>query len=253
MPIYLACGPEESVTSLPMTCRPARLGFHLAADYPSLLGPEVSAGENGTFLVLHDDVLPPYAPSAQLASMIVTLCAELGGGLICRFERTPNSFWQQLSQLLDEQAAQWNVPLMVPEQYAANVQVAHVIVEPTLGAMPFRHQAEAAASKYPARAILQLLPTRLDVTLPGSGTSLSFDALQNLMQTQSPAIFRDDALICDYFGYLENQQLHLVLFDTSETLAEKQKQAEAAGCAGTVGLYGQWAQYFESRYRQTIK
>lgn len=243
MPIYLACGPEELAASLPALCRPARLGFHLAVDYPSLLGPEVPAQETGSFLVLHDDVLPPYEPTAQLAAMIVTLCAELRGGLICDFHRTPTPFWQQLTHLLDEQAAYWSVPLLVPEAFAAEAQQAQIVVPLETGATPFAQQAQAAAATYPQRAVLQLQPLGLDVALPGHGAALTSGALQTLLREKAPAVFHDDALICDYFGYLQEKQLHLVLFDTAQTLAEKQRQADAAGCVGAFGLYQQWGQY----------
>ena len=92
---------------------------------------------------------------------------------------------------------------------------------------------EAAAQRGGAgRLGLDVQRLRMDFRLParsGQGEPLSQEALDRLMERESPAVFFSQDLCARYFTYCRNGEAHFVLFDDAGTLTQKVKVGSSLG------------------------
>ena len=89
---------------------------------------------------------------------------------------------------------------------------------------------ESALELSAGKLCLRLCPTAMEFSLPcrsGVGLPIAQPRLQQLQST-CPRHF-SPALVMEYLTFQENGQVHLVLFDTEETLRNKQRLAEQLG------------------------
>ncbi len=80
------------------------------------------------------------------------------------------------------------------------------------------------------RLCLRLAPVYMDFALPcpeGTGTALTLEALRGLYQGQKCHF--SQALCTEYFSYVRQEQAHVVLFDSLESLRRKAQMARSCG------------------------
>lgn len=238
LPIYLAFSPEEADRAAASGQHLACLGYQLAPDTPALLAPDPLPAEN-TFLILQDDVQPPYPATPALARLIVQYAAAFHTGLLCDCDRPVHPFWTELIRLLDAQCRQFQFPLWVPEAYASAAPEAGVIVRSDLTKGDFIHHISRAAAAYPGRCVLELRPVSARFSppcLPDSGEVLTPGERQAQCREFGTPVFYSDALFCMYCNAVRQNSLQTLLFDTRSTMQKKLEAAETAGFQAAVGL-----------------
>lgn len=238
MPIYLAVSPEEAGSFHPKSHPLAYLGHRLDPNAPAILCPELTP-QPGAWMVLQDDVVPSYTPTLSLAQCVAQYAASQYQGLICDLDQPSNDFWCAFLQYLGAICQQMQLPLCVPAAYADFVPGAMVAVGSDLSGGSFADRMQEVAAGYPHRAVLELRPMSADFSLPcpdGNGRPVPLEERIRLQQRHAVPDFLAEDLGCRYFSYNVEDSLHILLFDTRETLEAKLSCAEAAGFAAAVGL-----------------
>ena len=96
-----------------------------------------------------------------------------------------------------------------------------------------------AIERYPGAA-LDLQRLMMDFTLPapsGEGKPLTASELSALKQRLAPSVFFSPELCARYFTYMQNGQVHFVLYDDAETLHRKMTLAEGLGYHTALMMY----------------
>lgn len=230
IPIYLAAFPEDTGDTSGYPA--ARLGCRLSQDTPALLAPD-PPDDPASLMVLRDDAPPPYTPTPALARMLVTYAQNYHAGLVCDWRKPAVPFYEALAALLDESCAELGLPLWLTESYAGSSQDAMVMIGSDATEGVFSQRLAGAASRWPGRCILSLLPLRVRCVLPRPGETLEMEALPEL-PPDVPAFFSEE-LCCMYCSSSDGDGVAFTLYDTKETVGRKLQAAEDAGFQAAVG------------------
>jgi len=236
MPIYFVCGDETPPTNTPT----ARLGFRFAEDYPSLLAPPYRPHSASILMVLQDDTNPTYGLDTTRVTMIRDICITQYSGLVCDFEGAPTATWDQLIAKLDSSFFDSKTPLWIPEAYAPWAPHSTIMVSSQITGGTLEYRLKQAVAEFGSRVVLQILPIYMEFTLPcktGSGTVLTEKDHENLVLRLNPQIFFSQALQCNYFGYLCDGELRMVLSDDFNSIQSKLHLSAELGLSAAIGLY----------------
>lgn len=239
MPVYWVISPEEreglDTAEYPL----AYLGYRLDPLSPAFFCPEIHP-EASSLMVLQDNETPQYPPSETLAHCIAQYAATIHSGIFCDFDQPVRAFWGDLLQFLDPVCVAFGLSLFVPQAYADAAPHGYILVRSDLSGGYFPKYAQECAAKYPNRAVLELRPASAEFVLPspsGVGTSITPALRKQLLETHDASVFFSPDLLCSYFAFWDAKELHMVLYDTQETIQKKLACAEEAGFRAAIGLH----------------
>lgn len=240
MSTYLAYGSGEYTQARATGSALCRLGYRISEDGGALLEPEDASAEAPPLILLSDDTLPAPEAASALARTAAQYCAGRDCGMIADFGRQSAKAAASFLQQLDAAFSAVGASLTVPEFYGEAAPNGNILISSAICGGSFAIRVREAAKQYPGRAVLELEPVCADFALPcpdGSGVRLDRTALEGLRQRYQPQVHDSPALLCRYFFYEEAQSLHIVMFDTKDSLRKKQELAGQEGFLWAVGLY----------------
>lgn len=236
IPIYLAAFPEEAVGTPDYPA--ARLGCRLSQDTPALLAPD-PPDDPASLMVLRDETPPAYEPTPALARMLATYAQNYHAGLVCDWRKPVVPFYDALAILLDEVCTGLGLPLWLTDCYAGASQGARVMIGSGITEGRFAQQLASAASRWPGRCVLSLLPLRIRCVLSAAGGAPEMEALPEI-PPDTPVFFSED-LCCMYFSRPAGESVAFTLYDTGETIGRKLQAAEDAGFQAAIGPFSELA------------
>ena len=242
MRLFLAVTPDEAQAASRYKRTLAHVAYRIGPG-STLLRQNLLLQTRGGLLSVSDREAPPIGDPEALCSAVVRECGRRGySGAVLDFEERPKpdrlAFARRLGQIL----AASHRTLYLPESYGEAAQNAVVLVCTAMSGGNFTERLrEAAAQRGGAgRLGLDVQRLRMDFRLPahaGQGEPLSQEALDRLMEQESPAVFFSQDLCARYFTYCRNGEAHFVLFDDAGTLAQKVKVGSSLGVSAAFFMW----------------
>jgi len=232
--IYIAVTPE-AYQSAAGYCRTfAHVAYRIGPD-STLLRQNLLMQVRGGLLSVSDRNAPVIEQPEKLCAAVLRECGRRGySGALLDFEQPVSRDRVAFAEQLGRSLAATRRCLYVPEHYAHSVSSAIPLICTALSGGNFTERLkEAAALRGSAgRLALDVQRLRMDFRLPaksGTGTPISADELQKLMERESPSVFFSQDLCARYFTYLRDGEAHFVLFDDADTLNQKLQIGSSLG------------------------
>ena len=240
----LAASPTELLTArnhgLPVACMAYRVGTG-----PHLFRASMSAIPRGGLMGIDIEDCDGQGEPGGFCQEVFRECAARSfRGIICNF--TPNT--QQLPHAIVEElgarCGRFGLSLYLTEAYGSSTDKGKVLISSALSGGSLHKRLEEALDRYGANRVALLVePVRGDFYLPsptGQGSSLTEEALRQLMEEQDPSTFFSSELCAHYFTYMSKQDgAHFVLFDDGGSIQKKIQLAERLGIRDVILPYGQ--------------
>ena len=234
MRLFLAVTPDEAQTASKYKRTLAHVAYRIGPG-STLLRQNLLLQTRGGLLSVSDREAPPIGDPDALCGAVLRECGRRGySGVVLDFEERPKpdrlAFARRLGRVLSDNRR----TLYLPESCGAAAQNAVVLICTAMSGGNFTERLREAATQQggAARLGLDVQRLRMDFRLParsGQGEPLSQEALAQLMERESPAVFFSPDLCARYFTYCRNGETHFVLFDDAGTLAQKVKVGSSLG------------------------
>ena len=235
MQMWLAVTPKEAQAVFRRVHRLAHVAYGIGKG--GLLRQELPMNLRGGLLSLSDRDAPFIPDPERLATAILRECTQRGyTGVVADFERPPTTDRIALLRALAQRSGS-HFQLLVPE--GCSVTGATVLINTAISGGTLTQRLQEAIQHYP-NAALDLQRLMMDFTLPapsGEGRPLSLDELTALKKRLGPSVFFSPELCARYFTYMQNGQVHFVLYDDAETLQQKMKVANSMGYRSALLMY----------------
>lgn len=233
MQVYLSVTPGEAQSAAKYRRPLAHVAYRIGPE-SSLLRQSLLLQTRGGLLSVSDREAPEIADPEALCAAVLRECGRRNfQGVLLDFEEPPRPDRAAFASRLGERLAAGRRILYLPESYGAVSPAVTLISGAVSGGSYADYLREAAGRQGSAGHLaLDLERLRMDFRLPaltGRGSPLSAQALKELMERESPAVFFSPELCARYFTYARDGQSHFVLFDDAETLKQKMRTATALG------------------------
>lgn len=177
--------------------------------------------------------------TAQSPLLVVSRQHEDSEALLCRAGTAAYVaiLWDEpeIQAGLTDMAEQLGPRLLLPERWQQVLPQCGVLISSSLSGGTAKQRFAEASRAAPHRCWLLLEWLSMEFPLPcpsGYGTVLAKTELKARIQGRKR--FFDPGLCCEYAHWVEQDQGHLILFDTAETLTQKAFWAREAGFQGVV-------------------
>ena len=254
MQSFLIVSPSDSQAASGYHRLLAHAAYRIGED-SSLLRRNLPLQSRGGLLCISDRNAPLLRDPHTLCSGILRECSRRNyQGILLDFEKplTPDrvAFIRQLEQALRSARR----TLYLPESCAdiAPGAVGLICTALSGGTLEQRLTDAIEHRGHAEQLALYVQRLRMDFTLParsGEGVSLSREVFQALLQREKPSIFFSPELCARYFTYTQNDTLHFVLFDDTETLRRKVALGSALGFSSAFFLWQEIADIADSLFR----
>ncbi|MDR0838804.1 MAG: hypothetical protein LBN99_04090 [Oscillospiraceae bacterium] len=236
MKIYIAV-PNGYAPALPVELTPARIIYRVRG--ARLYSARGNRATRGGVMVIGASGYTGGAPSSALIGEIVSeVAARDYEGVVLDAGDAASPLQIALANELTAAIAPKR--LFVPEPIGRAVADAGVLIQTALSGGSLERHLAGALEHFGPRVALECDRIRMDFTLPaygGAGAELSAEALEELLRTHSPGVFRSDALCVNYFTYRDGAKAHIVLFDDVLSIRRKLELAEALGIGAAFLFY----------------
>lgn len=170
-------------------------------------------------------------------------------GLVADFARdTPRT--REIIAELSRITSRRGVPLYAPEALADAAEGICAILPSALIEGSLKERLQTAAAKISGGIALEIIPTRMDYTLPverHEGKRLTEAELTALINDLQPMSFFSTELCTKYFTYIaSDRSAHFVLYDDASTIVQKLRLADACGAKASFLLYAEVAGMLEN-------
>lgn len=224
-PVLCAIAPSglPGLQKFPMI--PAFLAYQ-AGNGPRLYRSAPPESIRGGVLMADDSQLRQINNPTFFCQQAIRECRARGAtGFCANWSHEPSEAMRTLTAALGEALAPQGLELWVPEPYGDCCSTAHVMISSALSGGTLRQRLTEAIKEYSAeRVTLAIERTAADFRLPapsGQGTPLSPEKLQSLCAQPGVRIYNSPEFCSHYFTYASEDQLHLVLFDTGDSIRDK--------------------------------
>lgn len=233
MQVYLSVTPQEAQSAAKYRRPLAHVAYRIGSE-SSLLRQSMLLQTRGGLLSVSDREAPEIHDPEALCAAVLRECSRRGfQGVLLDFEEPPRPDRTDFAARLGPLLASSRRSLYLPEAYGAIPSAVTLISAAVSGGSYNDYLREAAGRRGGAgRLALDLERLRMDFRLPaltGQGEPLSAQALKQLMEQESPAVFFSPELCARYFTYTRDGESHFVLFDDAETLKQKLRTGTALG------------------------
>lgn len=235
MQVWLAVTPAEAAEVSRRMRKLALVAYRIGKS--GLLRQQPLPNLRGCLLSISDRDAPPIPSPDRLASAVLQECSQRGySGVVADFEHSPTPDRIAFLKALKQRSGK-AFPLLVPE--SCHFPGATVLINTAVSGGSLAQRLKEAIERYPGTA-LDLQRLMMDFTLPapsGEGKPLTASELSELKQRLAPSVFFSPELCARYFTYMQNGQVHFVLYDDAETLHQKMKLAEGLGYHTALMMY----------------
>ena len=233
MQIYLAVTPEETQEARGHCRNLAHVAYRIGPG-SALLRQSLLLQNKGGLLSVSDREAPFIDSPEDLRDAVLRECGRRGyAGALLDFEEPPRRDRTAFVTALAPALSASRRTLYLPESYASAAPGAVVLLCTAVSGSFSQYLQEAVAQAGGAgRLALDVQRLRMDFRLParsGEGEPLTGEALAELMERESPAVFFSQDLCARYFTYSRDGEAHFVLFDDADTLNQKLRLGAGMG------------------------
>ena len=234
MQIYLAATPEASQDAQSHCRNLAHVAYRIGPG-SSLLRQNLLLQTKGGLLSVSDCGAPFIDSPESLRDAVLRECGRRNyAGVLLDFEEAPRRDRTAFVSALAPALSASGRALYLPESYAAAAPSATVLLCTAISGGSFSQYLQDAVSQAGGadRLALDVQRLRMDFRLParsGEGDPLTGEALAELMERESPAVFFSQDLCARYFTYTQRGEAHFVLFDDADTLNQKLRLGAGMG------------------------
>lgn len=227
---YILTPPNQLPCLREFACRPAHLAYRIS---PNLRLTRAQGTQNlrGGVMTVADCPDCPRGEPSVFCMDIARECAFRGyQGVILDLERTDHPLCAMLPRL-EQFLSRQGVTLFVPEQYAARLRSARVLISSALSGGSLSNRLREAAERFGReRLVLAVEKTAADFLLPApTGNSCPIPPEHLSRLTSSPAFFSPQ-LCANYSTYRDaDGGVHFLLWDDPRSISQKLEQARQAG------------------------
>ena len=175
-------------------------------------------------------------------------------GVILSFDHPPAAASLAMAARLSSALSQREIPLYLPEAYAAASQTAKILISSAISGGSLQQRLLDAAEQYGRkRIVLDIERVAADFTLPspdGTGKPLTPEELHGLRKTHAPSVFFSNELCSYYFTYMNGaSNAHFVLFDELDSLRKKLHLARSLGISAALLSYPEIAPWSNALFQ----
>lgn len=237
MQIYLAVTPEASQEAMGHCRNLAHVAYRIGPE-SVLLRQGLLLQTKGGLLSVSDHEAPFIDNPESLRDAVLRECGRRNyAGVLLDFEEAPRRDRRAFIAALAPALSASRRTLYLPEGYAGDVPGAVSLLCTAVSGGAFSQYLQDAVTQAggAGRLALDVQRLRMDFRLParsGEGEPLTGEALEALMERESPAVFFSQDLCARYFTYSRDGEAHFVLFDDADTLNQKLRLGAGMGfCA----------------------
>lgn len=234
MQVYLSVTPGEAQSAMKYRRPLAHVAYRIGAE-SSLLRQNLLLQTRGGLLSVSDREAPEIGDPEALCAAVLRECGRRNfQGVLLDFEERPRPDRLAFVSRLGERLSASRRSLYLPESCAIAFPAAVTLISGAVSGGSYADYLRETAARRGGggRLALDLERLRMDFRLPaptGQGEPLSAQALKQLMEQESPAVFFSPELCARYFTYSRDGESHFVLFDDAETLKQKLRTGTALG------------------------
>ena len=234
MQTYLAAAPAHLSAARRFTKNLAHAAYRIG-EGSTLLRQNFES--RGGVLLVGDREAPEIRDPAALCAAVGRECARRNyTGVVLDFEKPPTQDRRSFVRALDRETKKWR--LFVPQAYGSDAPNAVMLLCSAVSGGDFRaYLKEAAAKRGAENLALDVERLRMDFPLPcpsGVGTPLSEAELQRRLTAHT---FFSPELCARYCTYVDQGNVHFLLYDDAETLNRKVRVAAELGFAAAFFLW----------------
>ncbi len=232
--LYLITPPEQAQRAAKYALPRAQMAYHVGGG-PHLFRAQGAAVRTGGILMADHRAFDGRGDPEPFCQEVVRECAARGfQGAFFDFEGRPMPVLRRAVELLAPGFRRRGWSLYVPEGYVTADPCVKAVISTALSGGSLKQRLSQTAETYgPDRVVLGLEWTSEDFTLPapdGSGSRLSREELDALLERRAPAVYFDQELCAHYFTYMRTgQSAHFVLYDDPASMGKKLRVAAALG------------------------
>lgn len=237
MQIYLAVTPEASQEAMGHCRNLAHVAYRVGPE-SVLLRRGLLLQTKGGLLSVSDHEAPFIDNPESLRDAVLRECGRRNyAGVLLDFEEAPRRDRRAFIAALAPALSASRRTLYLPEGYAKDIPGAVALLCTAVSGGTFSQYLQDAVTQAggAGRLALDVQRLRMDFRLParsGEGEPLTQEALEALMERESPAVFFSQDLCARYFTYSRDGEAHFVLFDDAGTLNQKLRLGAGMGfCA----------------------
>lgn len=235
LPLFLAHTPTAPPPALPrpFTCVP--MAYQAAPD-GQLLQAGQDALPKGCILMIGGTAPTSPAGVDWFCRQVLAECQrQQASGVLANWAETPAG--QRLAQRLAHTLGEPHLTFYVPEAFATAAPTAQILLSSQLSGGTLRGRLEDGLARYGGRLILALECSPWDFVLPcpdGQGTALTLPELRERFAQHRCRAWFSEELCCQYATYLQEECLHLLLYDNAASIQAKLELAAELGLAGAL-------------------
>lgn len=236
--LVCAVAPVDAARLRPFSAAPAYLSYQVG-NGPKLYRNAPPESIQGGILMADDSRLRQISSFAFFCQQAVRECKARGASGFCaNWGHPPTEQMQSLTAALGKALAGQGFTLWVPEAYGSCCPTAKVLISSALSGGTLRQRLMDAIEQFGShRVIIAVERMSADFSLPareGQSTHLSPEALQALREQTRPSVYYSSEFCANYFTYSQENQVHLVLFDTGGSIRRKLLLAKELGIPSAI-------------------
>lgn len=252
--LLLAVSPGSVLPQLPLPLELAHMAYRIGP-HCRLLRTRPERELNGGFLMISGAASSCMGNLEQFCRQVLSECRlRHAAGVIANWELAAQC--ASLVAQLDHALAQAQLEFWVPDYYAASAASAQILVSSQLSGGRLSAQLQEAAARWGNRIALAVECTAWSFQLPcpsGRGSPLEEDQLHQLMADHASRFWFSEALCTQYFTYLRENRLHLVLFDNAASIRKKLALAARQGLSSAILSWDEVAPLAQELFAPALK
>ena len=226
---YVLAPPAQLPHLRNFACHPAHLAYRISPNL-RLLRLQGAQHLRGGIMAVVDCLHPPHGDLGLFSMELLRECVFRGfRGVILDLEHPSHPLIPVLPRL-ESLLARQKITLFLPEEYAASLPEAGILLSSALSGGSFVHRVEEAVHRFPPnRLILAVEKIAADFLLPASD-SRGHPLTQEELSSHIDHSFFSPALCAQYATYRDgSDRIHFVLYDNAHSIAEKIRLARSSG------------------------
>ncbi|MEG2939528.1 MAG: hypothetical protein RR829_04805 [Oscillospiraceae bacterium] len=244
MKTFIVTTAEDAKGATSFNAPPVYLFYRLSHDGGLMRASLPMTAKGGVMGVYHNPDLDwGKVDSERLAREIIGECGRRGyAGVLLDFEECMES--AVCAQKVGTELKARGIVYFVPLRICASCPSAKIIIPSAINGGSYDEMLQAYAAKFGAdRLCLEVVRVSRDYIMPvegGDGQRISMGRLEEIKNKSGAQEYFSKELCAKYFTYLQDGQVHFVLYDDVGTAAAKIERASEAGYIGAFLLYSEW-------------